>query len=111
MQLLGSLLINTLAVLIAAFFIPGVVVADIWSALFVAIILGFLNAFLKPFLILFTLPLNILTLGLFTFVINVVLISMVDALVAGFEVSNFLAALLFSLVLSLVSGFLSKLTK
>ena len=111
MQLLGSLLINTLAVLVAAYLIPGVAVVDVWRALFVAIILGILNAFLKPFLILLTLPLNILTLGLFTFVINVILISMVDALVAGFEVSNFLAALLFSLVLSLVSGFLSKLTK
>jgi putative membrane protein len=111
MQVLGSLLITTLSVLVAAYLIPGVAVADIWSALIVAIVLGILNVFLKPFLLLLTLPLNILTLGLFTFVINVILIFIVAALVPGFEVSNFLAALLFSLVLSLVSGFLNKLAK
>lgn len=111
MKLLGSLLIQTLAVLIAAYIIPGVSVGSIWVAVIVAIVLGILNISLKPFLLLFTLPLNILTLGLFTFVINVFLIYLVSALVSGFAVAGFIPALLFSLVLSLVSGFLSSLSK
>jgi putative membrane protein len=111
MKLLGSLLIQTLAVLISAYIIPGVSVESIWVALIVAIVLGILNLSLKPFLLLFTLPLNVLTLGLFTFVINVVLIYLVSALVAGFTVTGFLSALLFSLVLSIVSGFLNSLNK
>ncbi len=111
MKLLGSLLIQTLAVLIAAYIIPGVSVASIWVALTVAVALGILNISLKPFLLLFTLPLNILTLGLFTFVINVFLIYLVSALVSGFAVAGFIPALLFSLVLSLVSGFLNSLSK
>jgi putative membrane protein len=111
MKLLGSLLIQTLAVLISAYIIPGVSVGSILVALIVAIVLGILNLSLKPFLLLFTLPLNVLTLGLFTFVINVVLIYLVSALVAGFTVTGFLSALLFSLVLSIVSGFLNSLNK
>ncbi len=111
MKLLGSLLIQTLAILIAAYIIPGVSIASIWVALTVAVALGILNISLKPFLLLFTLPLNILTLGLFTFVINVFLIYLVSALVSGFAVAGFIPALLFSLVLSLVSGFLNSLSK
>jgi putative membrane protein len=111
MKLIGSLLISTLAVLISAYVLPGVSVNTIWDALLVAIILGLLNIFLKPFLILLTLPINILTLGLFTFVINVLLIYLVTALVAGFTVSGFIWALLFSFLLSIVTGFLNSLTK
>lgn len=75
-----------------------------------AVLLSIVNTLIKPILFLLTLPLTILTLGLFTFVLNAIMILLVDALVAGFEVRGLLTALLFSLVLSLVNWVLSSVT-
>lgn len=102
MNTLIILLLNSLAVLLASYFVPGVVVTGFTSALLVALTLGILNIFVKPILVFITLPINILTLGLFTLVINTFLIMIVSAIVPGFEVKDFLHALLFSLVLSIV---------
>lgn len=109
MQLLVLLLINGLAVFIAAYILPGIRVDTFTTALVVAVVLGIVNTFLKPLLILLTLPITILTLGLFTFVINAFLVVLVGALVPGFYVQGFASALLFSLLVSLVSSFLHSL--
>lgn len=94
-------LIIAVAVLLASYFLPGVTVDRFRTALLVALILSFLNFFVKPLLILFTLPITILTLGLFLFIINALIIELAAALVTGFHVRSIGWALLFSLLLSL----------
>jgi len=111
MNLLAYLIINGFAVFIAAYILPGVVVDTFWTAVLVAVVLGVVNVFIKPFITLLTLPFTILTFGLFIFIINAALVLFVDFLVNGFEVQGFIWALIFSLVISLVSSFLSSLTK
>ena len=98
-----------LAVMISAYIIPGVVVQSYFVALVAAVMIAILNIFVKPLLILFSLPINILTLGLFTFVINSAIIAIAAALVPGFEVNRFWDALLFSILLSLITAILHKL--
>ena len=102
---------NGLAVFLTAYLLPGVKVDGIFTAIIVAIVLGIVNFIVKPILHLLTLPITILTLGLFSFVINALMILLVDYLVPGFHVDNFWAALLFSLVLSLVSSLLHSFTE
>jgi len=96
-------LIMTVSVMVTAYVIPGVTVRSFMSALWVALLLGIVNMLLRPFLILITLPINILTLGLFTFVINGLIILLVSSVVKGFQVSGFWIAVLFSIVLSIVN--------
>jgi putative membrane protein len=99
-------IISILAIIIAAYLIPGVYVSGIFTALVVAVVLGLLNAFIRPILLIFTLPINILTLGLFTLVINAILVMLTSRIVEGFSVSGFWMALVFGLILSLVSHIL-----
>jgi putative membrane protein len=106
MKLLLRLVISTLAVLVAAHLVPGVVVASMGTAVIVAIVLGILNTFLKPVLQILALPITILTLGLFYFVVNVFIIYLASSLVDGFSVTGFIPALLFGLVVSVVSAIL-----
>jgi putative membrane protein len=106
MSLLIRLVVNTLAVLLAANLLTDVYLDGLGSAIVVAIVLGLLNTFLKPVLQIMALPLTILTLGLFYFIVNVFIIYLVDFLVAGFDVGGFLSALLFSLIVSVVSSIL-----
>jgi putative membrane protein len=82
-------------------------VTSFFSAFFAAAVLGILNALFRPLLIVITLPINILTLGLFTFVINALLLKMVSGVVPGFYVQGFLSAVFGSLIISLVSWLLS----
>lgn len=100
-------LVLTLAIMIAAHLIEGIEVKSFESALFAAAVLGILNAIFRPILILLTLPINILTLGLFTFVINAILLMMTSGVIGGFEVRGFWAAVLGSLVISLISWVLN----
>ena len=100
-------LILTLAIMVASYLIEGIEVRGFGSALLAAAIVGILNAFFRPVLIILTLPINILTLGLFTFVINALLLMMASGVIGGFEVHGFWAALWGSLVISLVSWVLS----
>lgn len=111
MKLLIKLLVATLAVFISAYLIPGVAVDSFQTAFIVAVVLGVLNVFAKPLLVILTLPITILTLGLFTFVINVALIYVAAYLVPGFTINTVLVALLFGLLVSLISSFLNMLTK
>lgn len=100
-------LIASIAIVFAAMLVPGVSVASFWTALWLAIFMAVVNVILKPILILLTLPINILTLGLFTFVINALLILLASSVIKGFEIDGFWAALLFSIVLSMISYLLN----
>jgi len=106
MKILAHLLISAVAVFAAAHILPGVTVDGFGTAVVVAIVLGLVNALLRPLLLFLTLPLNILTLGLFTFVIIGGLVQLTAALVPGFHVASFWWALAFALVLSLINSVL-----
>ena len=95
-----------IVVFLLAQILPGVSVADYFTAILVAVILALLNFIVKPILVLLTLPITVLTLGLFLLVINAVIILLTDALMDGFAVSGFWIALLFSLLLSLFQSIL-----
>ena len=103
MNLIGRFLGTVLAVLAAAYFVPGFSVDSFYIAAVVAVVLGVLNITLKPILLLLTLPLNIITLGLFSFVINAGLLLLVASFVQGFAIEGFIPALLGGLVIGIVS--------
>lgn len=104
-----KLFLRTMAVGIAAYLVSGVVVADWLAAVVAAVVLGILNSILRPILLLLTIPVNVMTLGLFTLVINTAMVMLAAELVPGFSVASFWTALVFSLVLSVVNWFLEKL--
>ncbi len=110
-ELLINWLVAAVAVGIAAYLLPGVALSGFLAALVTALVWGFINAFLKPLLLVLTLPLNIMTLGLLTFVINALLVMLTSLIVPGFTVASFWWALLFSLVLSLVNAGLFALSR
>ena len=107
--MLLNLVINALAFYVTAYLIPGVHIADIQALVVVAIVWGVLSIILKPILILLTLPVNILTLGLFTLVINALLIMLMSGWVRGFKVDSFGTALLAAIVLALLNVVLGRL--
>ena len=109
MAILINWLLSALAIVAAAYILPGVHVESFLTALVLAVVLGIINAILKPILVLLTLPITIVTLGLFTLIINAVLILLATLIVPGFQVDGFLWALLFSIVLSLVNAVLQQL--
>jgi putative membrane protein len=97
----------TFAIFMAAYLIDGIRISGLPSAILAAAVLGVLNAFFRPILLLLTLPLNILTLGLFTFAINAILLMMASGVISGFDVDGFGAALLGALLISAVSWLLT----
>jgi putative membrane protein len=107
--MIWGLILNTIAFFVVAEIVPGVWVDKWQTLLVVAVIWGLLSLLLKPVLILLTLPVNMMTLGLFTLVINASLMLLTSRVVPGFEVSGFWTAMLASVVLSLVSMFLKTL--
>lgn len=109
MKLLIRILITSGLVLLIAHFMKGVVVADFKTSLIVALVLGLLNVFIKPILVLLTLPVTILTLGLFLLVINAVIILLCTNIVGGFKVDTFWTALLFSVILSILQSIMYKI--
>ena len=112
MKILLRWIINALAILGIAYYLPGVGVSGFYAALIVALILGLVNALIRPLLIILTLPINILTLGLFTLIINALMFWLVSTIVKGFYVTGFWpafwGALIMSIVSWVVSGFLKK---
>jgi putative membrane protein len=98
-----KVLVTSLAVVVATYVLPGVDLQNFLSALLVALVLGLLNMLLKPLLVLLTIPVTIFTFGLFLLVINAFIVQIADFLIRGFEVQNFWWALLFSIILSLVT--------
>jgi putative membrane protein len=97
------LVINALIIIGIAYLVPGITVSSFYTALLVAVILGLVNAILRPILILLTLPVNILTLGLFTLVINALLFWLVSTIIKGFTVDGFMPAFWGALLLWLGS--------
>ncbi len=100
-------LILTVAIIIASYLLEGIRVSGFFSAFFAAAMLGILNAFFRPIIFILTLPINILTLGLFTFVINAIMLMMASGVISGFEVSGFWSAVFGSLLISIVSWILT----
>lgn len=100
-------LILTIAIFVTSYLLDGIQVSSFFSAFFAAAILGVLNAFFRPFLLIITLPINILTLGFFTFVINAILLMMASGVISGFEVAGFWSAVFGSLFISLISWFIT----
>lgn len=94
MSLLLRWFISAGAVFAVPYIVPGVTVLNVWTALVAALVIGLINAIIRPILVLLTLPVNILTLGLFTLVINAVLFWFASTIVKGFEVNGFMAAFL-----------------
>jgi putative membrane protein len=106
MKTIIKLFLMGVAVMVSAYIIPGVRVNGFWVAIVVAVILSVANFLIRPIVTLLTLPINILTLGLFNLIINAMMIMLVDAVVPGFLVASFGWAVLFGIVLSLVNGLL-----
>jgi putative membrane protein len=111
MKILLTWLISSLAIIISAYIVPGVYIKGFFTALITSVILGAINAIIRPILLFLTLPINILTLGLFTLVINALMVSLAAAILPGFSVGGFWVAMLFSIILSLVTWLMEGLIK
>jgi len=108
MEILLIWILNAVALLIVAYILPGISVASFWSALIAALVLGLLNTLVKPVLILLTLPVTIITLGLFLLVINALVFWFAGSVLKGFHVNGFWWAMLGALVYSIIAGLLSR---
>ena len=106
-----KLLLNAVAVFILAYLLSGVSVDNYITAIIVAVVLSLLNMLVKPILVIFTLPITIVTLGLFLLIINALIILLADKLIAGFSVSSIWWAILFSILLSILQTILHSLLK
>lgn len=102
MRFIGKILVTAAAALIAARLLPGVRIDSSWAAIILALVLALLNGFVRPLLIVLTIPVTVLTFGLFLLIINIAIIKWADAIVSGFHVQNNWAALWFSLLLSFI---------
>lgn len=109
MKLLLIWLLNALALLAVAYFVPGIHVAGLAAALVAALVIGLVNMLIRPILVLLTLPITVLTLGLFIFVINGVLFYAIGHWLQGFEVKTLLAGIIGALLYSIFSWLLSAL--
>lgn len=109
MRLLVRLAINVFALLVVEYIVPGFILKDIWTAVVAAVAIGIVNTLIKPILQLMALPISLLTFGIAALLINVFLLWGTSKLIPGFEITTFSTALIASIVLSLVSWFLSKL--
>ena len=110
MKLLLRIFITALLVMGIAYLMKGVIVDEFTTALIVAIVLGLLNFFVKPILVLFTLPITFFTLGLFLLVINTIMIELCDYFIDGFRINSFWTAMLFSIILSLSQSLVFQIT-
>lgn len=106
MKILTHLLVSVLAIILATYLVPGVMVTLI-GAIVLAVVLGIINVFISPLVKILTLPINIITLGLFSLVINALFIILASRIVEGFHVEGFWPALWFSIALSLINAFFS----
>ena len=97
----------TAAIIVASYLIDGIRVTGVFSAIFAAAALGILNAFFRPIALILTLPINILSLGLFTFIVNAVMLKMASGIIPGFDVQGFWAAVWGAFLISVVSWLLN----
>jgi len=110
MNLIIRILVTAFLVMVIAHFMPGVDVASFTTSVIVAIVLGLLNLFIKPILVLFTLPVTVITFGLFLLVINALIILLCTEIVGGFAVDGFWTAVFFSIILSFLQSVMYSLT-
>lgn len=110
MDFLIRLIVSAVAVILSAYILPGVSVKSFWTALLVALILSLLNIFVTPIMVLLTIPITIITFGLFLFVINAIVILIASALISGFKVKGFGWALIYSIILTIMSYILEEVT-
>lgn len=111
MKTLINIFFTAVFVVLLSYLMPGVFVNGFFSALMVAVVLGLLNIFIKPLLVVLTLPVTIFTLGLFLLVINALMVLLCDELIKGFRIDTFWHAFLFSLLLSLCQSVVGKLSE
>ena len=111
MNIIIRFLLSGVAVMLTAYLLPGVHVQDYWAALLVAVLISFSNVIIKPILVVLTIPITIVTLGLFLLAINAAIVLLVDYFVDGFSVDGFWWALAFSLILSVFNSLFGDLTK
>ena len=111
MNIIINTIILILSVLGASYILPGIKVTSLGTIIAISFVIGLLNIFVKPIFIILTLPINILTFGLFTFVINAAIIMIAAFLTEGFSVDNFFGALLFSIIISIIAYILEKIFK
>lgn len=109
MNFIIKLFISSIIVFALSYFLPGVHVTSIVAALWVAVVLGLLNTFLKPVLVFFTIPVTLFTLGLFLLVINAIIVLICDYFIPEFQVDSFVTALFFSILLSVSQSILNKI--
>ena len=111
MNVIFRIAFTAIIVLVLDFFMSGISVVSFMTSIFVAIVLGLLNAFIKPILVFFTLPVTILTLGLFLLVINALIILLCDYFIDGFKVNGFITAFIFSILLSVSQSIMFSILK
>ena len=109
MSLIVNLLISALAVYFTAWMLPGITVKSYWAAVGVALVIAVLNVLVKPLLVLLTIPVTALTLGLFLLVIDAIIVLLAGKLLSSFQVDGFWWALLFSVIVSVVTNLLYNL--
>ena len=107
--ILFSIILNTIAVFITGYLLAGIHLESFWTALVVSVVLGVINAFIRPIIFILTLPINILTLGLFSFLIMGALVYLTSYIVPGFTVDNFWWAIAFGIVVAFINWFFSGL--
>lgn len=106
MNLIMRIIVTSIVAFGLSYILSGIAIDSFWTAILLAIVLAVLNAIVKPILLILTLPITLLTLGLFLFVINALIILLADKILDGFDVRNFWWALLFGLLLSLITSLL-----
>lgn len=111
MNWITKLIVNALSVFAAAYLLPGVDLASFVTAIIVAIVMSILNLFLRPVLILLTIPITLFTFGLFLLVINAIIVMVCSNLVNGFKVDGIVTALLFSIVVSVIGSLMNGAAK
>jgi putative membrane protein len=109
MKMILKLLINALALIGTAWIVPGISIDSIWTAIVAAIVLAIINIIIRPIMLFITIPVNILTLGLFTFVINALMLWLASLLVSGFTVAGLVPAILGAIILAIISTLLHTL--
>lgn len=105
------ILVTALAAYFADWLLSGVSISNVQTAVIVALVLAILNAIVKPVLVILTIPITVVTLGLFLLVINIIIVFIADSIIDGFAVDNWFSALLFSLIVSFVSSILHSIAK
>lgn len=107
MYVLLRWIMNSLILMLVAYLTPGISIASFWTALIVSVIFGLINAVIRPIILILTLPINVLTLGLLTFIINALMFWLASVIVKGFEVQNFASAfwgaLIYCVIVTIIS--------